>query len=198
MDHKIKLQKPQLELEFPLMKALEKRRTKRRWKDDSLSDQELSNLLWAARGISQEKSKRTKSKRTAPSGCNAQEIRVYVLLEKGVFLYNEENHALVEILAKDIREHVGTQKMMKSAPVGLVFVADLSRMTSPFLRGKEAQQFTAWVDTGFISQNVYLYCAAANLSTAVLSLVNRDNLQKLMQLQEHEKIVLTQVIGYSK
>jgi len=120
---------------------------------------------------------------------------VYVLLERGVFLYNEENHELIEILSKDLREQIGTQKMMKAAPMGIVFVADLSRMTSPYLRNKEGQRFSAWVDTGFISQNVYLYCAASNLGTVVLSLVDRDKLHKLMQLKEHEKIVLTQVVG---
>jgi len=81
--------------------------------------------------------------------------------------------------------------------MGLVFVADLSRMTSPFLKKEEAQRFSAWVDTGYISQNIYLFCAASNLGTVVLSLVNRDKLHKLMNLKEHEKIVLTQVVGHS-
>ena len=85
---------------------------------------------------------------------------------------------------------------MKSAPMGLVFVADLSRMNSPFLKSKEAQRFCAWVDTGYISQNVYLFCAASNLGTVVLSLVDREKLHKLMSLKEHEKIVLTQVVGH--
>lgn len=195
MADSIKLPEPQIELEFPLMKALEKRRSIRKWKDTPISEQELSNLLWAACGITKNKYGNVKSKRTAPSACNSQEIRVYVLLEKGVFLYNEENHELVKIFTKDIREYTGTQKMMKSAPMGLVFVADLLRMNSPFLKSKEAKRFSAWVDTGYISQNVYLYCAASNLSTVVLSLVNRDKLHELMQLQEHEKIVLTQVVG---
>lgn len=191
----IKLPKPQTELEFPLMKALEKRRSIRKWKDSPISEQELSNLLWAACGVTKNKYGNVKSKRTAPSACNSQEIKVYVLLEKGVFLYNEENHELVKILNKDIREHTGTQKMMKSAPMGLVFIADLSRMNSPFLKSEEAKRFSAWVDTGYISQNIYLYCAASNLSTVVLSLVNRNKLHELMQLKEHEKIVLTQVVG---
>jgi len=75
-------------------------------------------------------------------------------------------------------------------------VADLSRMTSPFLRNKDAQQFSAWIDTGFISQNVYLYCAAANLGTVSLSLIDRDILHKLLKLQAHQKIVQTQAVGY--
>ena len=196
MDHIIKLPDPQTELEFPLMKALQNRRSIRKWTDMSISIQELSNLLWAACGVTKSKYGKVKCKRTAPSACNSQEIRVYVLMEKGDFLYNEENHELVEIISEDIREFVGTQKMMKLAPMGLVFVADLSRLTSPFVRGKEAQRFSAWVDTGYISQNVYLYCAAAGLGTVALSLVDREKLHELMQLKEHEKIVLTQAVGY--
>ncbi len=196
MDTRITLPAPQTDLNFSLMQALAERRTLRKWKDEPISEQDLSNLLWAACGITKEPKGKTKCKRTAPSACNSQEIRVYTLLEKGVFLYHETAHELVQIIPDDIREHVGTQKMMKSAPLGLVYVADLSRMNSPFLKSYEAKKFSAWVDTGFVSENVYLYCAAANMASAVLSLVKRDNLEQLMQLQEHEKVVLTQVVGY--
>ena len=53
---------PQKELPFPLMKALELRRSTRKWKDGLLSEQEISNLLWAACGITKEASKTAKSK----------------------------------------------------------------------------------------------------------------------------------------
>jgi SagB-type dehydrogenase family enzyme len=195
MENIMKLPEPQKELEYPLMKALEKRRTTRKWKDTPISKQKISNLLWAACGITKSEYGNVKSKRTAPSACNSQEIRVYVIMKEGVFLYNEENHELIKIIAKDIRENIGTQKIMKSAPMGLVFVADLSRMKSPFLKSKEAQRFCAWVDTGYVSQNVYLYCAASDLGTVVLALVDRDKLHKLMKLKENEKIVLTQAVG---
>lgn len=197
MQSSISLPDPQKELEFPLMKALEKRQSTRKWKDTSISEQEISNLLWAACGITKNKYGNVKCKRTAPSACNSQEIRVYIVLKQGVFLYNEEKHELIKIISEDIRENIGTQKMMKTAPMGLVYVADLSRMKSPIIRSSEAQRFCAWVDTGYISQNVYLYCAASNLGTVVLSLVNRDKLHKLMGLKENEKIVLTQVVGRS-
>lgn len=196
MDQIIQLPEPQTNLDFPLMKALAERRSIRKWKETPISEQDLSNLLWAACGITKKPYGKVKSKRTAPSACNSQEIRVYVLLEKGVFLYHEDNHELIEVVSKDIREHTGTQKMMKAAPMGLVFVADLTRMKSPFLKSMEAKRFSAWVDTGYISQNIYLYCVAANLGTVALSLVDRDKLHELMHLQEHEKIVLTQVVGH--
>jgi len=191
----VKLPDPEKHLDFPLMEALERRRSIRRWRNLALSERELSNLLWAACGVTREKSGKVKCKRTAPSACNSQEIRVYVIAEEGVFLYDEENHQLVKTVARDIRKEIGTQKMMKSAPLGLVFVADLTRMKSPFLRSREAKRFSAWVDTGYVSQNVYLYCAAAGLGTVVLSLVARDKLHNLMKLKEEEKIVLTQAVG---
>jgi len=194
----VKLPEPQTDLDFPLMKALEKRRSVRKWSDAPLTEQEISNLLWAACGVTKEKYGKVKSKRTVPSACNSQEIRVYLLLVNGVFLYNEEEHELIRILTKDIRENIGTQKMVKSAPMGLVFVADLSRMTSPFVKSEEAKRFSAWVDTGYVSQNIYLYCAASNLGTVAIALIDRKKLRTLMFLKEHEKIVLTQVVGRLK
>ncbi|MDA3818343.1 MAG: nitroreductase family protein [Prolixibacteraceae bacterium] len=193
----IKLPPPQTDLAFPLMNAFALRRTRRKWLDETISEQEISNLLWAACGITRPKTKRAKSRRTVPSACNSQEIRVYVAMESGLFLYYETLHQLEEIHSEDIRQDIGTQKMMRSAPLGLVYVADFLRMKSIFFKNDEQKMFTAAADTGFISQNVYLYCAAAGLSTAILGLVNRSKLHKRMWLGEHQTIVYTQVVGRS-
>ncbi|MDD3657094.1 MAG: SagB/ThcOx family dehydrogenase [Atribacterota bacterium] len=193
----IKLPIPQKELSFPLMKALERRRSKRRWIEKPLSEQELSNLLWAACGITKQQTKNSKSKRTAPSACNSQEIKVYIALEKGLFLFDEKEHQLIQILNKDIRADIGTQKMMQLAPVGLIYVADFLKMKSILFSNEQKKWFFSVADTGFICQNIYLYCAATNLNTVVLGLVDRDKLHEIMDLQKHEKIVFTQVVGHS-
>ena len=193
----IKLPTPQKDLEFPLMKALTKRRSIRKWKSDALSDQELSNLLWAACGITKEETSRSKSRRTAPSASNSQAIKIYVTMKKGLFLYDEKNHQLIQILSKNIREDIGTQKMMHSAPLGLIYVSDYSKMKIYLAKDVNRKWFVSGTDTGFISQNVYLYCAAANLSTVVLGLVNREKLHDIMGLKEHEKVTYTQVVGKS-
>ncbi len=187
----------QKDLAFPLMKALEMRRSTRRWMDEPLSEQELSNLLWAACGITKEETKRSKSKRTAPSACNSQEIKIYVALKKGLFLYDEKNHQLVEILSKDIRGNIGTQKMMHSAPVGLIYVTDFSKMKSFLFRDDQQRWLMSATDTAFISQNVYLCCAAMKLSTVILALVNRDKLHEMMGLKKNERVVYTQVVGHA-
>jgi len=193
----LRLPSPQKDLEFPLMKALALRRTKRKWKDENLSVQEIANLLWAACGITSEETIRSKSKRTSPSARNSQTIKIYVALDKGLFRYEEKTHTLVLIKNSDIRQYIGNQKMMKSAPVGLIYVSDYSRLKGYVGTDDNRKWFVAGTETGFISQSVYLYCASANLSTAVIGLVDRDRLHEIMDLRECEKVVYTQAIGWS-
>lgn len=197
MQEIIKLPTPQKDIDFPLMRALGLRRTKRKWKEANITDQELSNLLWAACGITVTETSKNKSRRTAPSACNSQEIKIYVAMYYGLFLYDEKNHLLNKVLSDDVRNNIGTQKMMRTAPVGLIYVSDYSRLKAFLFKDETRKWFISATDTGFISQNVYLYCAVANLSTSILSLVDRDKLHKLIGLNENEKIVYTQVVGKS-
>lgn len=195
MNKIIELPKPQKDLSFPLMDALSLRRTKRKWLQENLLLQDISNLLWCAYGINQEETKKNKSKRTSPSATNSQIISLYIILNSGLYKYDERSHGLINIFEKDIREHLGTQKMMKAAPLGIVFVSDYSKMKTYMKGDPNKQWFVSGTECGCISQNIYLYCAATNLNTALLGLVNRENLHKVMGLLEHEKIVYTQAVG---
>lgn len=197
MNDFIKLPEPQKDLTFPLMKAIEKRRTKRKWKKDSLSQQEISNVLWVACGKTMEESKRSKSRRTVPSSRNSQTIKVYVATDKGLFNYDENSHGLHLIKSDDIREELTNQKMMKDMPLGLIYVSDFSKLKGYVGTDNNRKLFVAGTETGFISQNVYLYCASAGLNTAVIGLVNRDKLHATMGLVDNEKVIFTQAIGKS-
>lgn len=163
-----------------------------------LSNQELSNLLWAACGITKEETKRSKSRRTAPSASNSQAIKVYVAMERGLFLYDEKEHHLIQLSYQDIRKNIGTQKMMHAAPIGLIYVSDFSKLKNYLGSDDNRKWFVSGTDTAFISQNVYLHCTAADLNTVVLGFVNRDKLQEIMGLKECEKVVYTQVVGKSQ
>ena len=88
--------------------------------------------------------------------------------------------------------------MMKSAPVGIIYVSDYSKMRTYFEKDENIKWFVSGTDTGFISQNVYLYCASTNLNTVIIGLVNRKELENIINLKDHEKVVYTQVVGNSK
>ena len=185
----VKLPKPRTEGGMPLMEALRNRHTARQFSDRKLSDQTLSDLLWAACGVNRED-----GRRTAPTAMNRQEIDVYVARADGLWLYDHKGHALQPILDKDLRALTGTQGFVKDAPVNLIFVADFSRMGKG---GAEADKvFLSAADTGYVSQNVYLFCAGEGLATVVRGLVDRPALAKAMGLRPDQRIILAQSVGY--
>ena len=116
-------------------------------------------------------------------------------MENGLFLYNEKQHQLIQIKTADIRQNIGTQKMMKSAPIGLIYVSDYTKLKKYLAKDEAQKWFISCSDAAFISQNVYLYCAASKLNTVVLGLVNREKLHELMDLKSCEKIVYAQIVG---
>lgn len=184
----IKLPKPQTDGGKPLMQALRARRTMRSFSRRELPQQMLSNLLWAAFGVNRPKS----GKRTAPSARNRQEIDIYVATASGLYLFDARAHVLKRIMAEDIRAMTGTQRFTQVAPVNLIYVADYAKM-----RGKlQDKVFYSATDTGFISQNVYLFAASEGLATVVLGMVNRQELAKKMNLRPDQKVILTQPVGY--
>lgn len=185
----VRLPKPQMETGRPLMEVLKDRRSSRAFGTQTLPDQVLSNLLWAAFGVNRPDSGR----RTAPSARNWQEIDIYVATAAGLSLYDAKMHALQPVLAEDIRALTGRQPFVKEAPVNLVYVADFSRMGEA---KPEEKAFYSAADTGFISQNVYLYCASQGLATVVRGLIDRDALAKTMRLRPDQRVILAQSVGY--
>jgi SagB-type dehydrogenase family enzyme len=155
-----------------LLEALKMRSTSRNISAKKISVQTLSDILWAAQGVNRAKGPFGDPGRTAGSASNSQEIRVYVLMEAGTYLYEPELHRLAPVVAGDIRRLAigrGQQGAGAEAPVRLVYVVDIERFqhagfSEPGLYNPETQKSYYYVDTGLIAQNVYL--AAASLGLA--------------------------------
>jgi nitroreductase len=184
----ISLPQPQTDGGRPLMQVLKERKTTRDFAADKLSPQVLSNLLWAAFGVN-----RPDGRRTAPSAMNRQEMDIYVATSDGLFVYNAQANRLDPVLAQDVRAATGTQSFAATAPLDLVYVADLAKTGSE----PDADLYTA-ADAGFIAQNVYLFCASEGLATVVRGSVDRAALAKAMKLRSDQKIILAQTVGYPK
>lgn len=185
----IRLPRPKAEFAGELIQALRNRKSCREFRPDPIPDEVLATLLWAAYGINRPGS----GKRTAPSACNNQETDLYAATARGLFRYDPQGHSLVPVLDKDIRDKTGFQDFAATAPLTLIYVADYSRMHDIPEDRKEAFAAAA---TGFISQNVYLYCASQNLGTVVRGWLDRRELRQAMGLGPHEHITFTQSVGY--
>jgi nitroreductase len=187
----VQLPEPKLDSGKSLAQVLKERKTSRDYAIDNLPEQTLSSLLWAAFGINRPDSGR----RTAPSAYNRQEIDVYVVTPSGAYVYDPKGNALAPIVPGDIRALTYTQAPFKDAPLHLVFIADLDKMGE----GEEASKMLiAAMDTGFISENVYLYCASEGLNTGYRVSMDKPKLAEALKLRPAQRIVGAQSVGLPK
>jgi SagB-type dehydrogenase family enzyme len=180
-----------------LMQSLQERKTSRSFSTKKLPLEVLSNLMWAACGINRPDS----GKRTAPTARNWEEIDVYVAMEDGLYLYNVKAHVLEPVLKNDLRKNTTvflqpSRSSVAHAPLQLIYVADYAKMS--FDTNDEDKKYYSFADTGFIAQNVYLYCASEGLATGVRGMIDREALAKDMKLRDKQKIILVQAVGYAQ
>lgn len=186
----IALPKPKTEGGKPLMQALSERKSGREFRSTSLPPQVLSNLLWAAYGVN-----RPDGRRTAPSAMNKQTIDIYAVMSDGAYVYNAQAHRLDLVAPADLRSAAGTQAFAGEAPLNLVYVADYGKMSN---WAEPDKLLFSGAETGFIGQNVYLYCASEGLATVIRASLNREALAQALKLRPDQKITLAQTVGYAK
>ena len=203
----IPLAEPNKKGGLSVMEALAVRASVREWSDRELSPQDLSDLLWAANGINRPDIK----KRTAASAMNAQDVDIYVFLKEGVYLYDAAHHALSPVTAGDYRKEIGMARPKPAAgpypapagaptgapgssfPVNLVLISDISRFGGGT---PEKKQEWAAIDTGIVSQNIALFCAAKGLGTRPRASISKDTLKTLLKLKDTQLPFLEHPVGY--
>lgn len=176
----------------PLRNALAARQTSREFVPAKLTPQLLSNILWAAYGINRPAT----GGRTAPSAHNWQAVSVYAVLEGGIYLYDPKDHRLRLVASGDHRPLAGTQDFVNTAPLNLVYVADLAKTKKA--EGDTDMDIAEWlaVEAGAISQNVALVCAAEGLGSVVRAGVRREKFSEVTKLPANARIIIAQTVGY--
>jgi len=155
---------------MPLMEALNLRRSGRDFGDKSLSEQNLSNVLWAAWGTNRED-----GRRTVPTARNKQNVTLYVVLTTGIWEYNATKHSLMLIKAGDF-----TQSF--KSPTTLLYAAPIEN------------EEVSGMHVGSMYQNVGLYTASANLINRV-KMSGRNALDTVLTLPKGYKVFVIQVVG---
>ena len=183
--------------EMALGQALEKRATSRDFSSEPLSDQELSDLLWAANGYNRPAEK----KRTAPTAINRQEIDIYVCRADGAWLWDPAANSLHRVCTNDLRGltgrmNAGADNFALAAPVALVYVIDFARQRMQE-RPQDAFKYAS-VDCGFVGQNVYLHCAAAGMGTVFLGSLKPAEIAAALALPQTSAPLFAQTVGKLK
>ena len=175
------LPKPNTEGGMPLMESIAQRKSHRDMSANGIvSKQQLSDMLWAAWGITHE------GKRTVATAMNRQELSIYVVTPEGASLYDAAANTLEKVTDADLRPLAGMQKFATDCPLNIVFVTDTDLQPDATMQGYAA---------GAASQNVYLYCASQGLKTVVRASFARDELHKALQLPANKRVIFVQTVG---
>jgi nitroreductase len=175
---------------WPLLSALRLRRSTREYANRPLTPQVLSDLLWAAFGVNRES-----GEQTAPYWRHVMVIDVCIAMADGVWRYEPKPHSLTRLSREDIRAQTGSQDFVAAAPLNLIYVAHGERMAE---LPPEQRRLYASVDSAFIGQNVYLFCASEGLATVFRGAVDYPRLEKTLDLPPDQFVTFAQTVGYRR
>jgi SagB-type dehydrogenase family enzyme len=187
--------------------ALNNRRSYRNFTNKALSQEQLSQILWAAYGVTKPRETPEFLRgglRTAPSAGALYPFEIYVIvgnvigIETGVYKYDSKNNTIVKTIDQDVREELckasWNQSMVKDAPISVFYSAIYSRMTNKY--GDRGRERYVCMDLGHSAQNVYLQAEALNLGTCAIGAFEDKKVSIILQLPEEEEPLYIMPVGY--
>ena len=200
-EEEIKLPLPQLKGKMSVEEALARRRSRRVFKDYSLTLEQVSQLLWSAQGITEERN----GLRTAPSAGALYPLDIYLVVGKdkvedlkvGVYHYNPRQHSLTIILEEDQRRELARaclgEKFIEDAPISLIITAEFSRTTNHY--GKRGIYYV-YMEAGHVGQNVYLQVESLGLGTVSFGGFDEEGVSQALNLPDQHIPLYVMPVGH--
>jgi len=189
------LEKPESKIDVDLMKAFGLRKSTKEFSEKEVSIKELSTILWSANGINRED-----GKRTAPALFGMEVIRIYVLSNSGIYLYDATQNTLLSRSTKDAKKDVGSKRGgaegTETASLVLLLTGDPSMI--PDFLSRDMRLNAAYATAGTIGQNVYLIANALGLRTRLVGALNVEGIRGCLKLSEDEIPLYIMPLGYGK
>jgi len=196
---------PEFDGNISLETALESRRSRRNFQDKAISLEQLSQILWAAYGITSPNSN-SESRgglRTTPSAGALYPLEIYVIvgnienLAPGVYKYISETHEIMRVIDGDIRselsEAVVNSNMVLEAPITIFYSAIFDRTTDTY--GERGRNYV-YIELGHSAQNIYLQVETLGLGTVAVGAFTDDEVKRILKLPANETPLYIMPIGY--
>ncbi|MFH1653947.1 MAG: SagB/ThcOx family dehydrogenase [Pseudomonadota bacterium] len=193
----IKLPQPKHDSQTSIEKALLERRSVRNYKDEPLTVGDVSQLLWAAQGITN-----SKDYRTAPSAGATYPLEIYLVagnvidLPVGVYKYFPSGHKLSKISSKDVRADLmiaaAGQEPVQMGAIDIVIAAVYERTTAKY--GADGTKY-ADMEVGHAAQNVYLQAISLGLGTVVVGAIDGKTVKSIIGMKEDETPLYLMPVG---
>ena len=188
----VELPQPRYESETSVEEALKSRRSIRSYKDGSLALTELSQLLWAAQGITADW-----GGRTAPSASATYPLEVYVVvadvenLEDGFYHYDPKIHTIIRKKQGDLRNDLANaalgQDAIRKAPISFIVTAIYERTTGRY--GERGIRYVH-IEVGHVGQNIYLQAETLGLGTVVIGAFYDDKVKNAFDIAEEPLYII--------
>lgn len=194
----IALPKPDLKGKLSVEEALNSRRSIRDYGKGSLSLRDVSQMLWAAQGIT----KQPQGFRTAPSAGATYPLEIYLVagevegLEAGIYRYIPGRHSLVRAAKGDARARLSAaslgQPWVREAPASLAIAAVYARTASRY--GTRARRYID-IEVGHVGQNIYLEAESLGLGTVAVGAFDDSAVKKVLGLKRDEEPLYIMPLG---
>ncbi len=194
---RIKLPEPRYESETSVEEALLQRRSIRAYSGENLTIEEVSQLLWAAQGITA-----SWGGRTAPSAGALYPLELYVVIgtvdgiDDGVYRYRPQEHELEKVKDGDVQAELADaalgQECIQDAAINIVFTAVYERTTGKYW---ERGIRYVYMEAGHAAQNVYLQADALGLGTVTIGAFSDSDVTDVVGVQEHENPLYIMPVG---
>lgn len=198
-----KLPAPSLKGGIPMNEVVANRHSEREFDPSrEISDSVVGQLLWMTAGVNRPDAAPGRfgvpANRCNPTALNSQEIRLFVFDKNGVWEYQPFSHSLTLVMDEDNRNLIAgtkefTQDFVLSAPVSIVFVADMTKLPE----GDQARSM-ALVDAGIACENLNLACVSEGIATVPRATMDTEGISKLLGLTPRQIPVMNNPIGYAK
>jgi SagB-type dehydrogenase family enzyme len=190
----IYLPEPKTVGEMSLEETIKKRRSVRSFYDKELNLEQISQILWAAQGITDEK-----GYRSAPSAGALYPLEVYVVKKDGVFHYIPDGHKMEIILEGDIRKKLKEiclgQQWVEDAPVDIIITGIYKRTTIKY--GDRGIRYV-YLEAGTACQNILLQAVSLGLGAVPVGAFRDNQIQEILNLSKEETPLFVIPIGYKK
>ena len=184
------LPKPRLQGELSLEETLAQRRSVRSFTEEKLTLEEISQLLWAAQGLTA-----AWGGRTAPSAGALYPLEVYVATANGLYHYVPQGHKVIIESQDDLRQGLWEaglkQDAISNAPAVFVITAVYERTAKKY--GGRAERYVK-LEAGHACQNILLQAVALRLGAVPIGAFYDDQVQAALSLPpDHQPLYLIPV-----
>lgn len=192
----IKLSAPEKKGGVSLKEAISKRRSHRSFSNKDLNWQQISQILWAAQGITGRGF--GLSLRSVPSAGALYPMEIYLLTKEGLFHYLPSSHEVEVIIEKDLREDLSSsalgQKAVAQAPVDIVICAVYERTIEKY--GKRGEKYVH-MEAGHVAQNIHLQTVGLGLVSVPIGAFDNQRVKAALSLPQKQEPLYIIPLGYA-